>query len=401
MRLPPLMLSGALVLSTAWAVAAAEYRLKVEAGELDRKDSIVWVEMPKVTGDRFVLKGEDGATVPFDRSVSGFGIFVEPELAKGKTKTYKLVPVPASESVMKVENDGQALKISSEGKPVFQYQMELGPVPDGVQPYFAHGAHLHPIYTPGGKIVTGNHPPDHRWHRGIWMAWTDTDYEGRHPDFWNMGKEKDGSLTGEVRFGKLLGSWEGSVQAGFVSRHDFIDHTSGQEKKVLEDMWTVRAFHIPKMNVIDFASLQRIAAGAPALKLPKYHYGGLGVRGNAAWDPVDQVTMLTSEGLDRLKGDNSKGKWVYLRGEVEGAQATLVVLIHPANFRFPQPLRLNPKNPQLCVAPSQDGEWEISPGKPYESQYRFLIIDGVPEAAVIDKAWRDYALPAKATVSEE
>ena len=67
------------------------------------------------------------------------------------------------------------------------------------------------------------------------------------------------------------------------------------------------------------------------------------------------------------------------------------MLIHPSNFRFPQPLRLNPKNPQLCVAPSQDGDWSIEPGQPYVSRYRFVIFDGAPDAAWIDQLWQDYA----------
>jgi hypothetical protein len=79
----------------------------------------------------------------------------------------------------------------------------------------------------------------------------------------------------------------------------------------------------------------------------------------------------------------------------------MAILIHPANFRFPQPLRLNPKNPQLCVAPSQDGEWAIEPGKPYVSRYRILALDGAAEAAVIERAWDDYANPPRVTVAQE
>src|SRR5204862_6797343 len=125
------------------------------------------------------------------------------------------------------------------------------------------------------------------------------------------------------------------------------------------------------------------------------------VRGAAAWDPVDQVTMLTSEGKDRKEGDNSKAKWVHLGGMVDGQATGIAVLIHPSNFRFPQPLRLNPKNPQICVAPSQDGDWEITPGKPYVSRYRLVIADGAADAAAIEREWNDYATPPVVEVKQE
>jgi hypothetical protein len=166
-------------------------------------------------------------------------------------------------------------------------------------------------------------------------------------------------------------------------------------------MWDVAAYRVTvgdrPLHLIDLVSTQVCASASP-LKLPKYHYGGLGVRGHAQWDPVDAVTMLTSNGADRNKGDATKAKWVLMGGQVEGAPAGLAVLIHPANFRFPQALRLNPKNPQLCVAPSQDGDWEIAPGKSHVSRYRLVALDGPADAGLLDRLWTDYAEPATAAI---
>ncbi len=306
-----------------------------------------------------------------------------------------------------VEKGTGVLNFTVNGQPMFTYQMEPGPVPDGVLPIFSHGAHLHPIFSPSGKLVTGNHPPDHRWHRGVWFAWTDTDFEGRHPDFWNMGKGPGGDKSGdkllaEVRFASLEKSWGGPESGGFISKHRFIDHSGDADQDVLNETWEVTARRVVAdgrpANVIDLVSTQTCASASP-LKLPKYHYGGLGVRGNALWDPVDKVTMLTSNGDDRKAGDGTKGKWVHIGGDVDGAPTGLAVLIHPSNFRFPQPLRLNPKNPQLCIAPSQDGDWSIEPGRSYVSRYRIVVFDGAPDAAWIEKLWQQYADLTTAKVS--
>jgi hypothetical protein len=291
------------------------------------------------------------------------------------------------------EADGQ-LKFSTGGQEICVYQMKPGPVPKKVDPVYSHGAHLHPVYTPSGKLVTGNHPEDHRWHRGIWLAWTKTQFGESHPDFWNMGKagtkEAPAVLSAAVVFDELKSAKGGSCS----SIHRFVDYSSGKEVDVLKENWDVQVDQLTigdrVANVIDLKSTQR-CAGDTVLKLPKYHYGGLGVRGHAEWDPVDAVAMLTSEGHDRKAGDSTKGKWVWMGGKVEGADAGLVVLIHPSNFRFPQPLRLNPKNPQLCVAPSQDGDWEIKPGEDLVLRYRILAVDGAVDAAWLESAWKGFA----------
>jgi len=307
-----------------------------------------------------------------------------------------------------LKESGDTLNFTAGGQPFFTYQMAPGPVPEGVNPIFRHGAHLHPVFTPAGRLVTGNHPADHRWHRGIWMAWTKTEFDGRHPDFWNQGKGEGGEKAGEqllaeVRFEEVDFQWSGPVHGGFISRHRFIDHSGAAETDVLNETWDVTAYRVAigdrPVYLIDLISTQ-VCAGTSPLKLPKYHYGGLGVRGHAQWDPVEAVTMLTSNGDDRKKGDSTKAKWLHLGGRVDGAPAGLAVLIHPANFRFPQPLRLNPKNPQICIAPSQDGDWEIAPGRSYVSRYRIVALDGPADAALLEQLWSDYAEPATAGLAQ-
>jgi hypothetical protein len=285
---------------------------------------------------------------------------------------------------------------AANGQPIAVYQMEAGAVPPGVNKVFAHGAHLHPIYSPSGRVVTGNHPPDHRWHRGVWMAWTKTEFGAAHPDFWNQGKgdgeDKSGTMLAEVRFDKLLESSAKDGVSSFSSQHRFIEFSTGQDVDVLKERWEVKVQQ-QKLgerltNVIDLTSTQSCASST-ALKLPTYHYGGLGMRGPSDWD--DTVVMLTSEGYDRKSGDSTKGRWAWMGGKTESVECGMAILIHPENFRFPQPLRLNPKNPQLCIAPSQGGDWSIVPGVDYVSRYRLLIVDGTADTSWIEAQWKAWA----------
>ncbi|MBB5040299.1 DUF6807 domain-containing protein [Prosthecobacter dejongeii] len=389
-------------------LAAAPIQITVHGGDRAQKRTIVTFTAPKEWQGEHTLSGRDGTVVStLQVNAEGQAVIIVPQIGAGENLRFQEAPSspPVAPSGLTVEKAGDALHFThlQEGKkrPVFDYQMAAGPVPKGVSEVFKHGAHLHPVFTPNGKLVTGNHPADHRWHRGIWIAWTKTEFEGGHPDFWNQGKGPDGTLTAEVQFQSLVKSWGGPVQAGFISHHRFVDRPAGKEKAVLDETWEATAYALTSGDspafILDLTSTQTCAGISP-LKLPTYHYGGLGVRGHAQWDPVDQVTMLTSNGDDRKKGDSTKAKWVHMGGAVEGQAAGMAILIHPSNFRFPQPLRLNPKNPQLCIAPSQDGDWSIEPGKPYVSKYRFLITDGPAEAASIEAAWESYAQPLKVTL---
>jgi hypothetical protein len=271
--------------------------------------------------------------------------------------------------------------------------------PPGIPGYFSHSGYLHPVFSPAGKILTGDYPADHPWHRGIWHSWTKTEFDGRHPDFWNMAKERDGRVLAGTEFVRLVKTWSGTVHAGFISQQRSFDATGGYPLTVLNETWEVTCYRVPAsappVHVFDLKITQVCATDKP-LKLPKYHYGGLGVRGSREWDAKGKVEFLTSSGANRLQGDAQKARWVYMSGLAQGAPAGLAILAHPANFRSPEPWRLNPSNPQLCVAPSQDGDWEIAPGQPYTARYRFLVADTPLTPQQIQNCWSDFASPATA-----
>lgn len=422
--LQALILYTASILTTNAAAPTKEPRVIVTGGDTDLYETLVKFQLPK--GSKYNRAVEIGnavqnAAVVLQVDEDGNAAFIAHKLPRGRRTGFRLITVnPDAPDVVSVVKEGTALHLKVAGRTLFAYQMQESDVPSADVPaYFRHGGYLHPVYSPSGKMVTGDYPADHRWHRGIWFAWTKTEFEGRHPDFWNMGKEKTGTVTAGTRFAGLVKQWNGPIHGGFIARHQFFDNSGSGERIVLNETWEVKAYEPQKSYkfaglltnnfrthkwvpislplIFDFVSTQTCATDWP-LKLPKYHYGGLGVRGNAVWDPKENVTMLTSEGHDRKAGDSTTARWVWMGGDVDGGPTGMAILMHPENFRFPQPLRLNPNNPQLCIAPSQGGDWEITPGKPYVSKYRFVVFDGKPDAKELDRLWNDYAHPPKVTV---
>lgn len=288
------------------------------------------------------------------------------------------------------KREGTQVVFRAGEREMFRYQAEPAPLPrPDIKEAFTRGCYLHPLFTPSGKLISDDFPPNHIHHHGMWWAWTKTEFDGRQPDFWNMGEKK-----GRVEFVALDEVWEKEGAAGLKARHQFIDLLASPPKAALRETWEIKATAIegkPERYVIDFTSTQT-CSGAEPLKLPKYYYGGLGFRGNRAWDGAANCQFLTSEGIsDRVKGNESHAKWCWTGGSVEGAVAGITILCHPQNFRFPQPVRLHPTEPFFCFAPQQDGDMEIKPGQPYVSRYRFVIADGKPEAADVNAWWKDYA----------
>ena len=86
---------------------------------------------------------------------------------------------------------GKQVILSCNNREVLRYQAEPGDFPrPGIKESFRRGGYLHPIQTPAGRVVTDDYPSNHIHHHGIWMPWTKTEFEGRSPDFWNMGDDK-------------------------------------------------------------------------------------------------------------------------------------------------------------------------------------------------------------------
>ncbi len=405
--------SASLALSlSALACLAAERKvtITVTAGDFDRSNAPVTFPVPAdFAGYHFARAGN--RLLPLQINETNATFFPDP-LTKSAESTYVLMNgEPVSENLWGIravrekqtvefthtEIDGQPVAVTL--KPLFTYQAEPGEFPRAnIKELFRRGAYLHPIRTLSGKVITDDFPPNHIHHHGIWWAWTNTEFEGGKPDFWNMGDGK-----GRVDFVTLEADWSGPVHAGFSSRHRFVDLTGPKHVEVLNETWTVTAYTYADSQrrwwMFDLVSAQRCAT-TNTLKLPENLYGGIGLRGNWAWNGAANVNFLTSDGeTDRVKGNKLRGRWCDMWGLLDGEPAGIAVLCHPSNFRFPQPMRLHPAEPFFNFAPQQAGDMAIKPGETYVSRYRFVVHDGEMAKAELDRLWNDYAQPPVVKVS--
>ena len=389
------------------ATQAGSLKLSVEAGGFDRINTIISFKLADCDCARpDGLIADDGSVLPLQVIGDNACTFILPSLKAGETTTFEstMLETPIQAQVIATTTGDRTELTTADGSAILGYQAGKGTLPrSDIREDYRRGGYIHPVVSPAGFKVTNDYPEQHVHHHGIWFPWTKTEFQGRHPDFWNMGDR-----TGRVEFVELDRSWSGPVAGGFQASHRFVDLSAPQPVSALDETWTVTIYS-PQMNglpyhVFDLESVQSCASNDP-LNLPDYHYGGIGLRGLDHWLGTTNTRWLTSSGeTERLTGNFTTGHWCHMYGTVAPDSELLAgttIMGHPKNFRAPQPMRLHPKEPFFCFAPSQQGDWSIKPGESYTSRYRFFVFDGEPDKALIDSWWNDYANPPKVTVTIE
>lgn len=404
MRLNVMALFFAVSLFTLSSPAlAAVMTVEVSAGKHDRIDPIVRIALPADLADAARL-----AVAPAE----GDGKLLRSQIVRGEKETHltwiipgemkagssqrftikSIAPAKAEQAFVACEKDEKHLTLSVNSANVLRYNMAIQKPPQGTKEIFARSAYIHPVKTPSGVLITNDFPEKHLHHHGIWFPWTETVFENKKTDFWNMGKGE-----GTVEFAELAHHTSGDVFASFRvhQKHVALKTLKGKQD-VLNETWDVRVYGNTSVRVFDLTSIQTCATDSP-LTLKLYHYGGLGVRGSGDWEGEgDACKFLTSEGKTRIDGHATAAKWCAMSGNVGGKPAGIAILGHPDNFRAPQKMRIHPSEPFFNFAPSQDGDFQIEPGKPYVSRYRFVVFDGETDAKLIEAMWNDYAQPIEA-----
>jgi len=314
---------------------------------------------------------------------------LEAPLSAGESRGYRVDPdamfIQQVLTTCEEVEDGYLMSVS--GKPVLRYITSLLECP--VEGYEAcrRSGFIHPVYSPDGTVVTDDFPPDHPHQHGMMYSWTHTKFHGRVIDFWNSMKEH-----GIVEHVEVLEVNQGPVCAELVVRLSHQELTpEGEQRPALDEVCRLRVYHSADPFIIDLHSTQTAATDEP-LKILEYHYGGMSYRGARQW-AGGKAEFLTNEGKNRKSGNHSRPLWTALTGAIDGNHYTLCSMEHATNFRYPQPVRLHPSMPYFCWSPQVLGEFEIAPGKEYNSVYRTVVLDGEPVQAQLDAIQAATATP--------
>ena len=289
------------------------------------------------------------------------------------------------------DEDTKLLTLAKGDRPILSYNVATVPSPIEDAPWFSRSGFIHPVYSPKGRIVTDPFPADHPHQHALMFAWTSSEYEGQKVDFWNARKKQ-----GKIEHVRTIKADTDTIKVEL--RHKII---GGKHKGtvVLNETWTITRVEHDSFNIFDLVSVQTCATDKP-LKLNKYKYGGMCVRGPADWSNGD--AMLTSEGKNQQEGNHTRPNWVALFGRFAKSDETgnddndwsgIAAMAHPDNKHGPQPVRLHEKMSYFCFAPMVAGDFEIKPGEPFVSKFRFVTYDGTPDAKQLDAVWKSYSKP--------
>ena len=343
-------------------------------GQLDLSDDAAEPDTPTL---KFLLHG----TTPADRE----RVFMfDPDSSERVESPWSFNDHPSSR-----------LDLSYRGKSVFRYNMS--PRSNPKYPEIpSRNAYLHPVYTPSGGLITGDFTKSHPHHRGIFLAYTKTLVGELQPDFWNYHVG-----TGTIRFEHLDAAVVGPVTASFRAQHRW--EAVGYDD-VMKETWELEIHDVPGSPfwLMDLTSRQR-AIEKPIDLIP-YRYGGMAYRGPEPFYH-GKIDVLTSEGFDRVSGDQMPARWVDLTGPVEEGSTRFggaMILDHPSNPHYPTVARIHPTTiPFFTYTPAHDTNLTIGTAADTTFRYRIVIHDGHPDRLLNERLWNDFSSPPVVTVTRK
>lgn len=279
------------------------------------------------------------------------------------------------------EEDG-AIFLGEQGE-IGRYEERQQSPPQGVPEIYAGSGFFSSLKTPQGRELLEVFPAGQWHHRGLFSAWARIRVGDEEVDVWNVHRQ-----TGWT---EAVGQAELS-ENGFVVRRRHMSRSAGL---LIEETWRVEAEKGAAFHTID-VDLEQTVRVEGGLTLEAYRYGGFAYRGRAEWNPVDErflggLEILTSEGATQRENANHQAaRWISVWGPTAEGPIGLVMLQHPDSERYPQKIRIHPRNPYFVFCPMVDAPLHLEEGGVYRARFRILAFDGIPEKAVIEEAYRAY-----------
>ncbi len=296
------------------------------------------------------------------------------------------------------EIDKRRLIVKRDGEKLLQYNFDIIHRRSGESGLYDRACYIHPIWSPLGKIVTGDFSPEHIQQRGIFTAWIKARFGNLETDFWGLGGSKGRILpTGERPsisigpvFTKLIFGNQGVIGERVVMR----------ERVEI----TVYSGRFAGGWIFDLRTTQTPLPEIGQMEIPQIHYGGTSFRGPAMWlrqssrdvqraisrgvrfeDPhwlasETKLHVLTSQGHDRISGNGTMVRWIDYTGPLGGDWGGLAMYDHPSNPRYPTPVRIHPELPYFSLAIVQNEPLTVTADSPLQLFYRTLVHDGHPDA---------------------
>jgi Family of unknown function (DUF6807) len=249
--------------------------------------------------------------------------------------------------------------------------------------------YIHPLYGPGGEVLTRDWPPHHPHHRGIYWAWPEVDYRGERGDLHALQRvfaRPTGRCTG--RSGPLFAEIDAENLWLWEDRQPVV------REEALIRAW--RADSTGRFLDLDlrFTALDEPVAIA---RRETRHYGGLNIR----LAPVnDQVIRFHTDPA----GTNPRAAWADLAGTFAGASqpSGLAVFQCPANPGYPGEWVKYPElNWFQPTFPASGTRYVLKKDQTLRLRFRLRIHRARVSDRALSEQWAAYATPPEAHLEPE
>jgi len=287
-------------------------------------------------------------------------------------------PPDSSSFTIKKDPSGSFYDLAEGSLPVLRYNHGTVPVPKGINPKYARGDYIHPLYGLDGEVLTDDYPADHPHHRGVGWSWPVTRWKSEVRDIWAVSgvwsrpaavRRAEAGPNGAVLEAENVWKW-------------------GDKDPVVREDVVIRALpRTPAGRLIDIqVRLTGLEDGVAIGGRPHAGYGGFGLR--AAPAQQRKITLHTDP-----PQASPRRCWLDYSGVFGSARGPSGVTIfeHVATPGYPSELKEYPACNYAMPAFPGDREVTLPRGQTLVLNHRLLIHPGGADEKALAKAWTEYA----------
>lgn len=291
-------------------------------------------------------------------------------------------PSPSSRFTVVKDPSGSFYDVADGGAAVLRYNHGTVPVPKGIDPKYARGDYIHPLYGLDGEVLTDDYPPDHPHHRGVGWSWPVTRRKGEVRDIWAVS----GVWSRPVAMRRV----EAGADAAVLEAEN-VWKWGDQDPIVREDVVIRVLPPTPAGRRIDIeVRLTGLEEGVAIGGRPHAGYGGFGLR--AAPAQQRKITLHTDP-----PHASPRRCWLDYSGVFVGAKewSGVAIFEHPTNPDYPSELKEYPGCNYVMPAFPGDREVPLPKGRTLVLNHRLLVHRGGADAQALANAWAEYAATTK------
>jgi hypothetical protein len=294
-------------------------------------------------------------------------------------------PVAGQTLAIRSGDDGRFYDVLEGSLPVIRYNQGTVPVPDGIDPAYARGDYIHPLFGPAGEVLTDDYPKDHPHHRGVSWSWPVTRWGDEVRDIWAVR----GVWSRPVAMRRTEA---GAVFALLEAENEW---KWGDKDPIVRETVVIRAFRQSQGNrIVDVeVRLTGLVDGAAIGGRPGGGYGGFSLRAAPGQD--QKIVLHTG-----ASPSNPEQAWIdYSAVFPKGQRRTGVTIYeHPSVPGYPSQLLQYPN--LNCVMPAFPGTREVPlpKGETLVLKHRLWIHSGTAEEEALAAVWSMFAAPPKVIV---